>query len=196
MLGFDMYWTPAMADTQEQRGQLYWSVADVFDAAECAQFIAKIEALQPSVAPITTAHGSVVSTHTRNNDRVMFDDQALADTLALRLKAALPPTLCGRPLAGVNARFRGYRYAPGQAFKPHLDGSYQPSPTLSSELTLLLYLNEGFAGGETRFFLGDPTSITPQRGAALLFVHAVLHEGVELIRGQKYVLRSDIMYGK
>jgi hypothetical protein len=29
----------------------------------------------------------------------------------------------------------------------------------------------------------------------LLFEHAVLHEGSEVLAGTKYVLRSDVLYG-
>jgi hypothetical protein len=31
---------------------------------------------------------------------------------------------------------------------------------------------------------------------ALVFNHDLLHEGKEVISGRKYVLRSDVMYGR
>ena len=73
----------------------------------------------------------------------------------------------------------------------HKDG-----PTLEnglrSELTLLVYLNEGFEGGETDF---RDFAIRPATGMALLFIHDTWHEGAEVTAGTKYVLRSDVMYG-
>jgi hypothetical protein len=31
---------------------------------------------------------------------------------------------------------------------------------------------------------------------ALIFEHQILHEGAAVISGRKYVLRSDVMYGR
>ena len=37
-------------------------------------------------------------------------------------------------------------------------------------------------------------TVRPERGMALGFVHLQLHEGAPVVRGQKYVLRTDVMY--
>jgi len=79
-----------------------------------------------------------------------------------------------------------------------------------SFLTLLIYLNEDYEGGETRFFpdkqhcrfLRDvenkvPTFIIkPKTGRALVNIHNVLHEGSSVTRGTKYVVRTDILFEK
>jgi hypothetical protein len=36
--------------------------------------------------------------------------------------------------------------------------------------------------------------ITPAKGMALLFHHPILHRGDSVVRGRKYVLRTDVMY--
>ncbi|BAB77096.1 hypothetical protein ACN23B_28710 (plasmid) [Anabaena sp. FACHB-709] len=36
--------------------------------------------------------------------------------------------------------------------------------------------------------------MVPVTGMALCFVHDVVHEGVAVVQGRKYVLRSDVMY--
>jgi prolyl 4-hydroxylase len=190
-----MYLTPALVDLLQQRDLLHWVVPAVFSVEECRKMTDRLEALGPVLAPVTTASGPVVRTDIRTNHRVMFDDQQLASELLARLVHALPAALAGRPLAGINTRFRGYRYSQGQAFKPHRDGAYRPSSSLGSELTLLLYLNEGFEGGETRFLDGSASPVVPKVGNVLLFAHAILHEGAEVHSGTKYVLRSDVMYG-
>ena len=92
---------------------------------------------------------------------------------------------------GLNERFRFYRYGPGQRFAPHVDGAYERTNGERSRLTFMIYLNEGYQGGETRF--GWHT-ITGRTGMALWFDHRLRHEGAELIEGVKYVLRSDVMY--
>ena len=34
----------------------------------------------------------------------------------------------------------------------------------------------------------------PEWGKALVFYHRQLHEGLPVVRGRKYVLRTDVMY--
>jgi hypothetical protein len=36
--------------------------------------------------------------------------------------------------------------------------------------------------------------VRPATGLALVFMHRQLHEGAEVVRGRKYVLRTDVMY--
>ena len=66
-------------------------------------------------------------------------------------------------------------------------------------MTFMVYLNDDFTGGETKFYLdtGAPRlSVRPERGAALVFVHRQLHEGAPVVEGRKYVLRTDVMYSQ
>lgn len=55
----------------------------------------------------------------------------------------------------------------------------------------MVYLNDDFEGGDTHF---EHLAIRPQTGMALIFVHELRHEGSAVVRGRKYVLRSDVMY--
>ena len=144
-------------------------------------------------APITTPRGPVMRTDIRNNERVMFDDPELAGQLFARIEGAIAPRLCGMRAVGANERFRCYRYRPGQRFAPHYDGAFIRSHRQRSLLTLMVYLNEGFAGGATSFHDWG-IDVAPRTGMALIFQHLLLHEGCELIAGTKYVLRSDVMY--
>lgn len=155
--------------------------------------IARIEALGPTDAPITTGRGFVMMPDVRNNERVMFDDHVLARELFARLAAALPDQLCGMRKHGVNERFRCYRYRPGQRFAAHQDGAFCRDANEHSQLTLMVYLNEGFGGGTTRF-LDDDREVVPRSGDALLFQHRQWHEGAVVTSSVKYVLRSDVMY--
>jgi hypothetical protein len=59
------------------------------------------------------------------------------------------------------------------------------------ERQLRVYLNEGFEGGET---IVDQTRIEPRQGLALFFGHRILHKGMPVIAGRKYVLRTDVMF--
>jgi prolyl 4-hydroxylase len=180
-------------DDFDHTAPLVFTVAGALDAAACGAMIARIEALGPAPAPITTAAGFVMRPDIRNNTRVMFDDVALAAELFGRLSGALPARLFGRRAVGVNERFRCYRYEPGQYFAPHADGAFRRHHHERSELTLMVYLNDGFTGGATDF-LDHGATVVPRAGTALLFQHQLIHEGCAVVSGVKYVLRSDVMY--
>jgi len=82
--------------------------------------------------------------------------------------------------------------------------------TKKTIFTFILYLNEGFQGGETIFYPGDKKTswsqlepgievkIIPKTGTALIFFQCGYenprHEGAQLLDGQKYILRSDLAY--
>ena len=161
--------------------------------ADCAALIARIEALGPTAAPVTTLRGAIMRPDLRNNERVMFEDVALAEQLFARVEALVPARLAGGVCVGLNERFRGYRYTAGQRFRPHFDGAFVRDAREASRLTLLLYLDEDCAGGETRFLDYD-VSVAPRRGRAVWFQHATMHEGAEVRSGCKHVLRTDVMY--
>lgn len=141
--------------------------------------------------------------------------------------------------AGINRRWRVYRYEPGgeETFAPHIDAGFPPSALsddntellwdssdgqdIVARLTVLLYLNDDFVGGETNFYQPSGESgsdskspsliaaIRPKAGSVLVFPQAVgeeavsyarmnwpTHEGAPVTSGQrpKYVIRSDILF--
>jgi hypothetical protein len=178
------------------RRPLVWTVEGVLSAVECRALIARVEALGVEPAPITTAAGFVMRPEIRNNTRAVFDDPALASDLFQRLRAAgaVPPQLNdGERAVGANERFRAYRYDVGQRFAPHYDGAFYRGSLEQSRITAMVYLNEGFLGGETAF-LDYGLRVQPKAGMALLFQHRLLHEGCAVRSGTKLVVRSDVMY--
>jgi hypothetical protein len=174
---------------------LGWTVPQFLDAAECSALIARIERAGCMPAPITTHTGFVMRPEIRNNDRAIIEDPDLSARLFERLRPHVPGVMCGGMIAcGANERFRCYRYRPGQRFAPHYDGAFVRSPSEESLLTFMVYLNDDFVGGCTRFLDLEGGTIEPSAGMALLFQHALLHEGCAVESGVKYVLRSDVMY--
>lgn len=173
--------------------QLAFTVDGLLTAERCRALIVRGEAIGFTDAPINTAAGFVMRSDIRNNTRVMFDDQALADELLALARPHLPTSLGPWNLCGVNERFRVYRYQPGQQFRAHYDGAYFRNDDERSLLTFMVYLNEGFDGGET-WFLHRGVQFVPQTGRALFFEHDQLHEGVMVYAGVKYALRTDVMY--
>lgn len=101
---------------------------------------------------------------------------------------------------GVNSFVRVYRYDIGTRFSPHEDAPFTAPDGSRSFLTALVYLNEEFKGGDTIFYVDwrNPDAghlrIGPKRGTVVLFPHELWHEGAEVTAGQKYVLRTEVMY--
>jgi len=168
-----------------------FTVADFFTPDECAAHIALAESLGFGDAPINSAFGPQLRKDVRNNSRVMLDDAHRAAALWQRCEVFVPKFLGGWQAVGINERLRFYRYDLGQQFEWHYDGAFERHNGERSKLTFMIYLNGCFEGGETSF---ESTSIVPQTGMALFFVHQIRHKGQPVIRGRKYVLRTDVMY--
>lgn len=168
-----------------------YTIPDVLTPAECDELVAMTEAGGYGAAPINTMLGPELRPDVRNNKRYMVDDPAMAKRIWEKVENRIPPVVGGWRAAGLNERFRFYRYDIGEYFAPHLDGFFQRDNGECSYLTFMIYLNDDFEGGETVF---NSISIKPRRGMALVFIHELLHEGAPVIKGRKYVLRSDVMF--
>jgi hypothetical protein len=179
-----------------------FTLSNFLSPTECLAEIAHAESLGFEDAPLALPMGATMVKEVRNNERVMSDDPERASRLWLRLADQMPSPfrIEWRPI-GLNERLRYYRYDPGQQFDWHQDGSFRPTASEQSLFTFMVYLNDGYEGGETSFHDESPAyshlghfRIKPERGMALLFFHPIHHRGDRLIRGRKYVLRSDVMY--
>ncbi|TKA72370.1 hypothetical protein B0A55_06545 [Friedmanniomyces simplex] len=124
--------------------------------------------------------------------------------------------LWGGEVLGLNSNIRIYRYSKGHFFDQHYDDSNNiafPNSTSPASIpakttwTLLLYLSSpatGCKGGETVFYPEPPSKreaapapvvVDLEVGMALLHRHGkdcVLHEGREVLEGEKWVIRSDL----
>jgi len=139
-------------------------------------------------------------------ERAQVDDRAIADLLWSVVGPHLPPlpwwfNAAGLPrldpsiedweVVGCNPRSRFYRYGLGAAFSEHEDEPWKPDSRTRSMLTLLLYLPVGGCeGGETVI---DGETVAVVDGRIVLFEHGLRHEGKPVERGQKLVLRNDVV---
>lgn len=163
-------------------------VEQVFSEEECAQYIDFIEESAPRLATNNAIY--------RDQDRAMKDDPVLASKLFSKINQSLPSQLGEFELSRINERFRFYRYNPGQKFPPHMDHWYQANDNEISLYSILIYLNSGFSGGQTRFMEQIEKTVVPEVGKAAVFQHKIRHEGCEVVSGTKYAVRTDIMYKK
>jgi prolyl 4-hydroxylase len=168
-----------------------FTIDNFLSLEECVRYIARGDDIGYVASEVNFRTGSRRAEEIRNNDRVIFDDPALAAALFERARPLLPPEVSGWLLEGFNERLRFYRYGPKQYFKWHRDGSFAKSDDEESMLTFMMFLNEEFEGGLTEF---KTELVKPTTGMALVFPHRVTHQGAELLSGVKYVLRTDVMY--
>lgn len=181
---------------------LCFVVPGAFSAARCEELLALAAG---TGFQATNTH---YPTYYRNNERLVVDDEKLAGQLFAAIRPVLPPVLpADEPgaapwhLRALNTRLRFCRYGVGQYFHRHLDGVHHQSATVQSRLTFMIYLNDatGFSGGRTLFYRSKEdqaiwAAYQPARGDLIVFDHRIWHEGEELGSGEKFVLRSDILY--
>ena len=133
-----------------------FAMVDVLSKSECAQIIAAAEAVGYAADEPAGASFSNGSTGTgRAAALVWLADSSSLDPLYERCKPLLPQELGGGKLAGLNARWRLYRYGQEAVYRPHVDGAWPGSGIKDgileydafgdrwSRLTFLLYLNDG-----------------------------------------------------
>jgi hypothetical protein len=155
-------------------------------------------------------------TRKRNSSRLVIMDDQLARTFWRRLKFSNKLTKLvqnTKPLgfnvqgqwvmSGVNPAMRLNKYDKGDYFSPHKDAQYAPSGDERSLLSLLVYLNDNYEKGETKFYFPkqlpksnikgltiaeeiesygglengfECIALKPKKGFAVLFTHNLLHE--------------------
>ena len=114
-----------------------------------------------------------------------------------KLKDYIPKQWKGKKLVGLNERLRFLKYEQGDFFRQHYDGHYMRDDSSEiSYITVQIYLNGNFTGGETTFYNKRMKikDVVPESGKCLLFEHEILHCGRTLKNGVKYAIRTDVMY--
>lgn len=173
---------------------------DVLSADECAQFIALgRERLRPSTVMDPNSGRDQVAMH-RSSDGMFFRPEETPFVAAIERRIA---ELMNCPLRNGEG-FQLLRYHPGAQSAPHFDfltpGTEANDASLARSgqrvSTLVIYLNDVEAGGET-VFPEVGLSVTPRRGHAVHFEYAnsrgdvdlkSVHAASPVIAGEKWVL--------
>ena len=171
-------------------------VQDFLSSHEAQQFITLAESLGFE----EDAAVSLTRDVRHNESLVWVIDQATHDILWQRCQVLLEnylKTFSDKKPLGINQRFRFYKYAKGDFFKPHTDGAWPASAVVNEKLianayndryslmTFLIFLNDNFKGGETTFYVHKDDStkaakrsedvkvvgIKPLEGSVLCFAH-------------------------
>ena len=187
---------PALA-RRNIAGDDIFTVDDVLTPRECQDIIRGIEN-KNAFAP-STSRGPKFGEAWRRNGRFQTDDDAFAD--ALWRSSGVAQFFSGglEDARGLNGNIRVYRYTHGEHFGPHIDERVMARGRWSA-YTAVFYLSDVEEGGRTIFYDVKGRAehfVEPRVGRALFFrhgAHCCEHEGEQVRRGVKYVLRSDVMF--
>lgn len=162
----------------------------LFSDEECDFLIeSALPLLQPSkvVDPVT---GKLIGNPVRTSDAAAFslvaESPAIHALCARLAKASGTNVKQGEPLQVL-------RYLPGQEYRPHFDAFGETDN--QRILTFLVYLNDGYGGGGTRFMRTN-LAVNGRKGDALLFRNAddkgrpdpnSQHAGDPVEAGQKFI---------
>lgn len=180
-------------------------IENVLSKEECDSWIVSSESMGYEVALVTVSGGrQILIPDYRKSARRIVDDTYQSRILYDRIKGFLQGIVIEEMIPyELNERLRFLRYDVGEYFAPHMDGYYDrpdnhPRAGDYSQITFLLYLNDGFTGGATRFHHAHNNSLyfdaTPTAGSVVLFEHRLNHSGEIVMEGRKYVVRSDILF--
>jgi hypothetical protein len=226
--------------TQLFNNQIY-TIDNVISKPECDDLILRANKKGwNKSSPSGGGHGRTGREDARTNSFCVFEDPEFVLNLFTKIKHTLPKDLT---FLGDNVYFnsvtkgaewtpkfiydklRIYKYEVGEAFPEHIDykvkrniidTTTQKEYCQQSFLTLLIYLNDDFIGGETGYwpihngihcrFLRNmekqlpkknhQVSITPKIGMCVVQDQNILHEGIPTTKGTKYILRTDIIHQK
>mmetsp|Transcript_38306 Transcript_38306/g.49538 ORF Transcript_38306/g.49538 Transcript_38306/m.49538 type:complete len:262 (-) Transcript_38306:355-1140(-) len=159
----------------------------------------------------------------RDCGRIEFQSEETAEAIFNRLKPFVPQTYLSRQgsweLDSCASNIRIYKYSQGQRFGRHYDESTDIDKNRKTFYTVLVYLNgaggiidenqdkaslmtASLSGGATNFFLENNQhspicSQEPLMNTLLFHEHGdrcLLHEGAQVTNGDKYLLRTDVVY--
>ncbi len=210
------------AELQELCTGRVWVIPSFFSSKECKAWIDFCESFPDGDGFQYTAHPASKYITNRECYRLQQDNaKELSERIFERLRSMKGGSLLGRIQSetadiypsgkqgeykpvNCNPNIRVYRYDKGHAFGRHVDESNIVRGIGTTEMTMLIYLST-CQGGATRFYrsgghrLSSSTfAFEPRVGTLLLHVHGrhcLEHAAEVVLGGQKYVLRTDLVYG-
>ncbi|MFK7934410.1 MAG: 2OG-Fe(II) oxygenase [Saprospiraceae bacterium] len=171
--------------------EIIWTIDNFLTERACEDLILFSKQKGYEEQKVSLRSGQKMMKIIRNNYRLMYPDENLANQFWDILKGFCRMEVENNVAVGLNEQFRFYKYESNQRFKRHIDGRFKRNEQEESRITFMIYLNDDFVGGETKF---DEVIIRPKTGTALCFIHEQKHEGCPVPKGTKYVLRTDVMY--
>ena len=135
--------------------------------------------------------------YSRKGLRCIVDDDNFAKQLEEIIFDYIPKTYNNMKYHSINPRFRYLKYDNCGYFARHSDSPYIFDDKISL-ITILIYLNCEYTGGYTTFFkdVDDRRGfvLIPETGMICLMDQTIGHKVPPIIKGIKYVVRTELMY--
>lgn len=167
----------------------------LFDAADCRKIVNRVSRLahwEPAQVRETDAEGRSESfTHPEVRSTSIFVSEQAEDvyrSFDFAMGEILKPLVkkVWKIELTEHSGTQILKYGPADHYVPHQDSG----PGFESRyLSVVCYLNDNFAGGETSF-PGCAYTAKPETGRAIIFPSYYLHGSVPVIRGEKFVIVS------
>ncbi|NJL57832.1 hypothetical protein HC928_23890 [bacterium] len=179
-----------------------FTIEKVLSPKECQRYITLGDRAGYKTTTVATVGGRNVVPGLRNHRQAVLYDATLAVNLWQRLALYVPLTLDRRWAIGVSDRLRIARYDVGERQALHASTPYENEHGDRVMLAVSIPLNKNYEGGEIRFLEMPPWahrtrvhSLDPDMQTAIVARREILQESAPVTRGQKYMLRFDILYG-
>jgi hypothetical protein len=125
----------------------------------------------------------------------ILDAPVLALRLFYRLVEHLPGTHDGAELAGFKPLLRCVEYRRDEAARAHRDPIREAVDGLRSAMSVVVFLNDDFAGGSIEFPELERV-VEAKLGRAVVFPHSTMHVDHAVECGRKFVLETDVFYSR
>ena len=168
-------------------------------AEECEELmhLSRVKLQRSTIVDPETGHGTVIKDRSSDGTFFALNENAFIATIDRRIAEVM-----GWPIENGEG-LQILRYGIGGEYKPHFDFFPPGDPGSQRHIakggqrvsTLVIYLNDVQAGGET-IFPALKLSVTPKQGSALYFEYCnsrgqvdsqTLHSGLPVVAGEKWI---------
>lgn len=165
----------------EIAGKKLYIIDNVVSESICNEIITKSETSKPL--------GKVQSTPSSYH-RIAFDHEDLRIFIMKTIEKYIP--LSGEIRIGDELRYN--KYFVNDFINIHID-SINIDSSKVNPLTVTIYLNENFTGGETIFYDDDKKEVMrvkPKTGTVTIFDPSIFHSGDCVLTGTKSIIRACV----
>jgi len=162
-----------------------WIIENLLTKIECEYLILKARAKIFKKAKDGEKYG-------RYNQETFINNDGILNLLRARLSDRINACFDARfSTQNTTSVLEIYLYNEGDFVSPHSDTPISLGEDVLTNYTLVVYLNDDFEGGET-FFLLNNLKMKTKKGGALLFNQSLVHGGLKVLQGNKYIVRLCI----
>jgi 2OG-Fe(II) oxygenase superfamily len=161
-----------------------WITGELLKPDECGQLL--------NLSHENGYRDALMKLQGRHNSESFLCLPDIARRIEFRLNSEIRrENVVGLYASELSSTLRFYLYGKGDHVTPHCDGSEHVKDGRWSVFTLVIYLNDGFTGGATGFPEVGVELCAPA-GQGVLFDQSLLHEGKQVLTGEKCIVVTRV----